>query len=436
MAHWEQRDFVEKIRKGLPQYFSQSKVLEVGSLNINGTIRDFFIDCKYIGIDVSPGLGVDVICEGQNYNAPDDTYDVVCSAECFEHNPYWFETFQNMIRLCKDDGLVFFTCATDGREEHGTSRTTPSDSPLTIELGWNYYMNLNEKDFTSKLNFDLYFKEYHFEINDQSHDLYFWGIVDKNKLDPIPVIGIPIVNGFQWLERLVESIDYPVNELVIINNNGRGELTQELDSFALKKFNYINKITVTHLPHNIGCSGAWNLIIKCYMMCPYWIIANHDICFSPGMLEQFVKSSQKTDIGIVKGKEFQWDVFLIKDTVIQECGLFDENFYPAYVEDCDYHIRLMKKNIKTEVIDINYLHGDDNYETTGSQTWRTDLSLKEKLDYSHNCNMYYIVEKWGDNWRDSNWEYHPYEYPYNNSNIPITYTTYDLKFVRRKNLGF
>lgn len=172
------------------------------------------------------------------------------------------------------------------------------------------------------------------------------------------------------------------------------------------------------------------------MMCPYWIIANHDICFSPGMLEQFVKSSQKTDIGIVKGKEFQWDVFLIKDTVIQECGLFDENFYPAYVEDCDYHIRLMKKNIKTEVVNIDYLHGDHNYETTGSQTWRTDLSLKEKLDYSHDCNMYYIVEKWGHNWRDSNWEYHPYEYPYNNSNIPITYTTYDLKFVRRKNLGF
>ena len=121
---------------------------------------------------------------------------------------------------------------------------------------------------------------------------------------------------------------------------------------------------------------------------------------------------------------------------MQECGLFDENFYPAYVEDCDYHIRLMNKNIKTEIIECEYLHGDVNYETTGSQTWRIDLSLKEKLVHAHQCNLYYIAEKWGDNWRDSNLEYHPYECPYNNPQIPNTYTAYDLKFIRRKHLGF
>jgi SAM-dependent methyltransferase len=183
MAHWEQRDFIVKIKNKLPHYFTQSKVLEVGSLNINGTIRDFFTDCKYIGIDVSPGVGVDVVCEGQNYNAPDDIYDVVCSAECFEHNPYWLETFQNMIRLCKDDGLILFTCATDGRGEHGTSRTAPLDSPLTVDMGWDYYRNLNENDFVSQLNFDFYFSEYQFEVNDQSHDLYFWGILKKKILN-------------------------------------------------------------------------------------------------------------------------------------------------------------------------------------------------------------------------------------------------------------
>lgn len=435
MSHSQQRDFIEKLKNLFPKYFNQKSVLEVGSLNVNGTIRDFFTECKYIGIDVSPGKEVDVVCEGQNYNAPDNTYDVVSSAECFEHNPYWFETFQNMIRLCKDGGLVFFTCATDGRPEHGTYRTTPLDSPLTVQLGWDYYRNLNEKDFTSKINFDSYFSEHHFEVNDESHDLYFWGIVQKNQ-SPVPVIGVPIVNGIHWLKRLIDSIDYPVNDLFIVNNNGRGELTEELNKITQLKHPYIQNIKVAHLPANIGCSGAWNLIIKCYVMSPYWIITNHDISFTPGLLEAMVKSSQKEDIGIIKGKEFQWDLFLIKDTVIQECGLFDENFYPAYVEDCDYHIRLMRKNIKTQVIDIDYPHGDVNYETTGSQTWRTDFSLKEKLDYSHHCNLYYIAEKWGENWRDSNWEYHPYDTPYNQENFPITYTTYDLAFIRQKHMGF
>jgi SAM-dependent methyltransferase len=435
MSHSQQRDFVEKLKNHLPKYFNQKSVLEVGSLNVNGTLRDFFTECRYIGIDVSPGNEVDVVCEGQNYNAPNNTYDVVSSAECFEHNPYWFETFQNMIRLCKDGGLVFFTCATDGRPEHGTSKTTPLDSPLTVQLGWDYYKNLNENNFRSKLNFDSYFSEYHFEVNDESHDLYFWGIIQKNQ-SPIPVIGVPIVNGIHWLKRLIDSIDYPVDDLFIVNNNGKGELTEELNKMIRLKHPHIKNIKVAHLPANIGCSGAWNLIIKCYVMSPYWVIANHDISFTSGLLQAMVKSSQKEDIGIVKGKEFQWDLFLIKDWVVQECGLFDENFYPAYVEDCDYHIRLMNKNIKTEIIEYEYLHGDVNYETTGSQTWRTDLPLKEKLDYSHYLNLNYISEKWGENWRDSNWEYHPYDYPYNQENIPITYTTYDLEFIRQKHMGF
>lgn len=262
------------------------------------------------------------------------------------------------------------------------------------------------------------------------------GVDTSEYYTPIPLIGVPIVNGIHWLERLIDSIDYPVDELCIINNNGRGELDQELEKISKSHHRFIKTIKVCNLPANIGCSGAWNLLIKTHMMNPYWIIASHDIAFTPGFLESMVETSKKEDIGIVKGKEFQWDLFLIKDWVIQECGLFDENFYPAYVEDCDYHIRLMLKNIKTESLENEYLHGDNGYETSGSQTWRTDLSLKEKVDYSHNCNMYYIAEKWGDNWRDSNWEYHPHQYPYNNPNIPISYTTYDLKFVRRKNMGF
>ena len=436
MAHIEQKNFFQRIKNKLPNYFQDRKVLEIGSLDINGTIREFFNECSYLGLDVGPGPGVDIVCEGQNYNAPNESFDIVCSAECFEHNPYWLETFQNMIRLCKDGGLVLFTCATDGRPEHGTTRTSPQDSPLTVGIGWDYYRNLNEDDFTSNLDLNYYFSDYGFEVNTESHDLYFWGIVSKNKLEKIPVIGVPIVNGVQWIERLIQSIDYPVKDLFIINNNGRGQLTEQLDSLTKIKHPYIDNIKVSHLPANIGCSGAWNLIIKTHIMEPYWIIVNNDIAFSPGLLKELFEKSKDENVGIVKGKQFQWDLFLIKDWVVQECGLFDENFYPAYVEDCDYHIRLMNKNIKTQIIEYEYLHGDVNYETSGSQTWRIDLPLKEKLNYSHQCNLYYIVEKWGDNWRDSNWEYHPYDHPYNNSQIPNTYTTYDLKFVRRKHLGF
>lgn len=182
MSHLQQQNFVRKLRELVPHYFENKKVLEIGSLDINGSLREFFTNCDYCGLDVGEGKGVDIVCEGQKYDAPDESYDVVCSAECFEHNPYWFETFMNMIRLGKNDGLFFFTCATDGRPEHGTSKTSSLDSPLTVKIGWEYYRNLVEKDFTSRVNLKDYFSEFYWEINHENHDLYFWGILSKPKL--------------------------------------------------------------------------------------------------------------------------------------------------------------------------------------------------------------------------------------------------------------
>lgn len=176
MAHRQQFEFVNKVKVRYPTYFFQKKVLEVGSLNINGTVRDFFHFCTYLGIDVGPGPGVDLVVEGQKLDHSDNTYDTVISCECFEHNPFWIETFQNMYRMTKSNGLVIMSCATTGRPEHGTTRTTPSDSPLTIKNGWDYYKNLTEIDFRENFKIDEMFSEYKFELGTTHKDLYFHGI--------------------------------------------------------------------------------------------------------------------------------------------------------------------------------------------------------------------------------------------------------------------
>lgn len=172
MAHPEQREFFRKVQQQYPDFFTAVSVIEIGSLNINGTVRDFFAPAKYVGVDVAPGPGVDVVAEGQDVADPDGSYDIAVSAECFEHNPYWVETFANMHRLASK--AVMFTCATDGRAEHGTTRTTPGDSPLTLD--WDYYKNLNEADFRAAFELDKMFTAYEFSTNPHSHDLYFYGI--------------------------------------------------------------------------------------------------------------------------------------------------------------------------------------------------------------------------------------------------------------------
>lgn len=175
MAHYTQQQFVRWTKEFFPEYFNRKRVLEIGSLDINGSVRSSFTDCDYIGLDVGEGPGVDVVCGGQEYDAPDASFDVVCSFEAMEHNPFWKETFSNMLRLVKPGGLILMTCATNGRPEHGTSRSKPDDSPLTANIGWDHYRNLSANDFRSQFAMQSLFTQHMFAHYYYSCDLLFFG---------------------------------------------------------------------------------------------------------------------------------------------------------------------------------------------------------------------------------------------------------------------
>jgi hypothetical protein len=171
MAHIQQREYLSGLKTRFPAMFTDVSVIEIGSLNINGTVRDFFTATQYLGVDVAAGPGVDFVAEGQNLTFGDSTFDIAISAECFEHNPEWVATFANMTRMASR--YVVFTCASEGRAEHGTRRSSPQSSPLTLD--WDYYRNLNERDFREAFDLDSMFTNYEFAYNPASCDLYFYG---------------------------------------------------------------------------------------------------------------------------------------------------------------------------------------------------------------------------------------------------------------------
>lgn len=171
--HWQALQFVSSIRQILPEFFIDKSVLEVGSHSVNGSVRSLFNDGNYTGIDLSEGDGVDQVISGHEFKS-DECFDVTISCECFEHNPYYLETFTNMLAHTKEQGIIVFTCASDGRPEHGTSRTDPRLSPGTSSLSWDYYQNLNESHFNS-LELVQALPFYMFLKNETSHDLYFIG---------------------------------------------------------------------------------------------------------------------------------------------------------------------------------------------------------------------------------------------------------------------
>lgn len=172
MAHQEEREWCELVKAAHPEYFIGTRVLDIGSLDINGNNRYLFINCDYTGIDIGYGPNVDVVCSGHEYKS-DEQFDVIISTECFEHDNHYAETLRNAYSLLKQGGLLLFSCAAPGRPEHGTARTSPKDSPFTTD----YYKNLSEGDIRKAMDVDIYFSNYKFKTRTTfPQDLYFYGI--------------------------------------------------------------------------------------------------------------------------------------------------------------------------------------------------------------------------------------------------------------------
>lgn len=176
MAHPEQAEFFRSVRAQYGPHFHQASVLEVGSLDINGSVRDLFDGCRYIGVDLQPGRGVDLACPGHLLDLPTGHFDTVISAECFEHNPFWRETLANMLRMTRPGGLLMISCATTGRKEHGTSRTNPDASPFTVQARWDYYKNLTAAHLAQAADLPGWLADWRSWTNYISRDLYFIGL--------------------------------------------------------------------------------------------------------------------------------------------------------------------------------------------------------------------------------------------------------------------
>ena len=176
MSHLESVAFFKIVAAANAPLINGASVLEVGSFDVNGGIRGLFSAAEdYVGVDLCEGPGVDCVSSGHELSYPDGSFDISLSSECFEHNPYWRETFLNMTRMTRPGGLVAFSCASRGRVEHGTGRTDPIHSPGTQSRGLDYYRNLEQADFHD-LDLEDLFSSFRFWYLPSHFDLCFAGV--------------------------------------------------------------------------------------------------------------------------------------------------------------------------------------------------------------------------------------------------------------------
>ena len=176
--HPEATDFTLDIKSKFPKFFQGKRVLDVGSGDINGNNRYLFEDCEYHGNDVAAAPNVTIVSKTSQLQFAPETFDTIISTECFEHDPEYRESFRKIVELLKPGGMFLFTCASTGRPEHGTRRTSPDHSYGTIEkieVWQDYYKNLTFEDVCESIDINV-FDTFEHIYNPITCDLYFWAV--------------------------------------------------------------------------------------------------------------------------------------------------------------------------------------------------------------------------------------------------------------------
>lgn len=147
-----------------------ARVLELGSLDINGSVRSLFNDLVsnggyYLGLDVQEGPGVDLVADASVYTE-DTPYDIVVCAEVFEHTALWKKIIKNTHSLLVPGGMFIATMAGEGRHPHSAIDENPIRD-------WEYYKNVTGPMLEEGLG-AAGFSEY--SVNVRGTDTRCWAI--------------------------------------------------------------------------------------------------------------------------------------------------------------------------------------------------------------------------------------------------------------------
>jgi len=192
----------------------------------------------------------------------------------------------------------------------------------------------------------------------------------------VPVVIIPVLNRYDLLERCIDSLDFPVDKIIIIDNGGR----IEEDCLMMPRHSRHGKTYTLDMPSNLGVASSWNLGIKMTPFASGWILLNSDAWFMPNKLEQFWEQCYPNEIHLTGSPE--WACAWIGSEVVKDVGLFCEGFHPAYFEDNDFERRAVRLGVNIRRSQDIIMHdnsstllSDVSYQGKNSRTFESNLQL-------------------------------------------------------------
>jgi len=175
----------------------------------------------------------------------------------------------------------------------------------------------------------------------------------------------------------------------------------------------VNHVIKPDVPTHLGCSGGWNVLIRhCFdkLNYDYIIVVGSDTCFKPGFVEAFIRDLETIKPDFAVGQDTMFNCWTMNRNCYEKIGLWDENFFPAYFEDGDYHCRIKLSDIVMKNV------GDSGlFEHFGSATIKTNNERNNTNHLTFVKNEAYFKKKW---LISGNWDA-DYKTPFNNPNMKI-----------------
>jgi GT2 family glycosyltransferase len=224
------------------------------------------------------------------------------------------------------------------------------------------------------------------------------------------ILGIPVLNRPDLLQRVLRAVDYPTSIFVVCN------ATVERGPETVRSVRLLCTEHGAHLAEpgrNLGVAGSWNAVLRAALgdQGRDWaLIGSNDCVPEPGTLKAIAatlstrhKPDRDPRVGVWHA--CGWDLFAVTAGCVDAAGTFDEGFYPAYHEDQDYHRRCMLAGIaQIEVPEARCRH-------EGSATIRSDPALEARCRVTHPLCAQRYRDKWGGDFGGGETHVTPYGDP-------------------------
>jgi GT2 family glycosyltransferase len=212
-------------------------------------------------------------------------------------------------------------------------------------------------------------------------------------------ILIPTINRADLLLEALAEYDkcYP-NTKIIVLDTGKQSLGSSNPN-----------VTIFGIPEPMGVARAWNCLISIaggYHKEENFLILNDDVILTKteSDIHKIINRGNDNTFHVCR-TAYNWSSFILRKSIYDNVGLFDEDFEKCYFEDNDYHYRMKLAGVKIKYEDdLN----PDIYRN--SMTIEKDPSLG---NYINNRDLY--VKKWGGAPEEEK-----YETPYNKPSDYLT----------------